>query len=168
AVLIARRIEAPVTSLRENAARIVAGSAPSFRAGSPEIQALVDALQSAAAIRKQGEEASQRLAAIVRSSFDAIISKTLDGTITSWNASAEQMFGYTANEMIGQSIRLLIPHDRQKEEDDIHSKLAANQRVEPFETLRLRKDGSVVPVSVTISPITDSQGRVTGASKVAR
>jgi PAS domain S-box-containing protein len=168
AVLMARRIEAPVTALREDAARIVAGSAPSFRAGLPEIQALVDALQSAATDRKRGEEASQRLAAIVRSSFDAIISKMLDGTITSWNAGAEKMFGYTANEMIGQSIRRLIPQDRQMEEDNILSKVAANQRVEPFETVRLRKDGSLIPVSVTISPVTDVQGRVTGASKVAR
>ena len=83
ALLIARRIEAPIAVLREGATRIVEGSAPSFRAGSPEIQALVDALQSAAADRKRGEEASQRLAAIVRSSFDAIIGKTLDGTVTS-------------------------------------------------------------------------------------
>ncbi len=168
ALVIARRIEAPIAVLREGAALIVEGSAPAIRAGSPEIQALVDALQSAAADRKRGEEAAQRLAAIVRSSFDAIISKTLDGTITSWNASAEKMFGYTANEMIGQSIRRLIPQDRQNEEDNIRLKLIANQRVEPFNTVRVRKDGSVFPVSVTISPVTDSQGRVTGASKVAR
>jgi PAS domain S-box-containing protein len=129
---------------------------------------LGDALHKAAAERKRGEEASQRLAAIVRSSSDAIISKTLEGIVTSWNASAERMFGYTADEMIGQSIRILIPPDRQQEEDEILLRLGANQRIEPFETVRLRKDGRTIPVSVTISPLTDAVGRAIGASKIAR
>ena len=123
---------------------------------------------AAAADRKRGEEAAQQLAAIVRSSFDAIVGKRLDGTVTSWNRSAEEMFGYTADEMMGQSIRRIIPPDKQQEEDDILQRLALNQRIEPFETMRVRKDGRQIPVSIAISPMTDALGRVIGASKIAR
>jgi PAS domain S-box-containing protein len=168
AFFLARRIERPLAQLTGNANRLLEGTAPGFRAGSPELQGLVDALQSASAFRRGEQDASQRLAAIVHSSFDAIISKTLDGTVTSWNASAQSMFGYTAEEMIGQSIRRLIPSDRQHEENAILRRLAANQRVEPFETVRLRKDGRALNVSLTISPITDGSGLVIGASKIAR
>jgi PAS domain S-box-containing protein len=108
------------------------------------------------------------LGAIVDSSDDVIISKTLDGIITSWNASAERLFGYTAEEAIGQSIMLLIPPDRRDEEVDIIDRLKRGERVEHFETVRQRKDGSLVDLSLTISPIKDSSGQVVGASKIAR
>jgi PAS domain S-box-containing protein len=168
AFLIARHIERPIAALRARAGSVLEGAPVTLPDGLPEVKALAEALQAAAADRKRGEEASQRLAAIVRSSFDAIISKRLDGIVTSWNASAEHMFGYAAPEMIGQSIRRLIPPDRQHEEDEILRKLAANQRVEPFETIRLRKDGRTLPVSLTISPLVDGRGEVMGASKVVR
>jgi PAS domain S-box-containing protein len=111
---------------------------------------------------------SELLAAIVASSDDVIVSKSLDGIITSWNHSAERIFGYTAKEAVGQSIMLIIPHDRRDEETEILARLRRGQRVEHFETVRVRKDGSPVNVSLTISPIKDSTGRVVGASKVAR
>ena len=109
------------------------------------------------------------LSAIVDSSDDAIISKDLDGVITSWNRSAERLFGYTAEEAIGQTVAaLLIPDDRQEEEPDILAKLRNGERVDHFETVRRRKDGSLIDISLTISPVKDHQGRIKGASKVAR
>lgn len=109
-----------------------------------------------------------RLAAIVESSDDAIVGKTLDGIITSWNRSAERIFGYSANEAVGQSITLIIPPERQDEETEILAKIRNGQRVEHFETVRLRKDGSRRDMSLTVSPIHDPDGKVVGASKVAR
>lgn len=108
------------------------------------------------------------LAAIVNSSDDAIVSKDFSGTVTSWNTGAEHIFGYTAAEMIGQSIRLLIPPDRQDEEDDILKRLRRGQRIDHYETVRRRKDGQLRDISLTISPIRDSAGRLIGASKIAR
>ena len=108
------------------------------------------------------------LAAIVASSDDAIISKNLDGIITSWNKSAERIFGYTPEEAIGQHITLVIPQERQSEESDILARLRRGERVDHFSTVRRRKDGSLLDVSLTISPVRDSSGRVIGASKVAR
>jgi PAS domain S-box-containing protein len=113
-------------------------------------------------------EAAARLAAIVTSSDDAIVSKNLDGIIQSWNASAERLFGYTAEEAIGRSIRLIVPPDRQGEEDEILSRIRRGERVDHLDTVRLRKDGTLIPISVTISPISDATGRVIGASKIAR
>jgi PAS domain S-box-containing protein len=118
--------------------------------------------------RKLIEEATALLAAIVASSDDAIVSKTLDGVITTWNKSAERVFGYTANEAIGQHIKLIIPPDRHAEEDDILARLRRGERIDHFQTVRRRKDGTLIDVSVTISPVCDSSGRVIGASKVAR
>jgi PAS domain S-box-containing protein len=118
--------------------------------------------------RGQAEEAAAHLAAIVTSADDAIVSKTLDGIITTWNASAERMFGYTAQEIIGQSILLLIPPDRHAEEDLILARLRAGERIEHFETVRVAKDGRPLDVSLTISPIRDSAGVIIGASKIAR
>ncbi len=106
--------------------------------------------------------------AIVQSSDDAIISKTLDGTVTSWNAGAQAICGYTAEEMIGQSMLLLFPMDRKDEERFILEMLLAGEKVDHFETVRQRKDGSLVHVSVTISPIRDARQRIVGASKIAR
>jgi len=106
--------------------------------------------------------------AIVNSTDDAIVGKTLEGTITSWNASAERIFGYRADEAIGQSMRLLIPPDRQNEEVGILARIAAGERVEHFETVRRRKDGQLIDVSVAISPIIDGRGQVIGASKIVR
>lgn len=112
--------------------------------------------------------ASALLAAIVSSSDDAIISKTLDGVITSWNASAERLFGYTADEAIGKSVTLIIPVERRDEENEILRRIRSGQRVEHFETIRVTKDGREVHVSLTVSPVHDRQGRVIGASNVSR
>jgi PAS domain S-box-containing protein len=114
------------------------------------------------------EELRQYLAAIVESSHDAILSKNLDGTITSWNRGAEQLFGYSAEEMIGKSVTLLIPADRQDEEPSILARLRRGERIDHYETVRRRKDGSLVDISLTVSPIRDANGRVVGASKIAR
>lgn len=114
------------------------------------------------------DETRERLAAIVDSSDDAIISKNLDGEITSWNPAAERLFGYPAGEIIGQNIRRLLPTDRQEEEDLIISRISRGERVEHFETIRMTKDARFIEVSVTISPIKDENGIVVGASKIAR
>lgn len=114
------------------------------------------------------ERASALLAAIVDSSDDAIVSKNLDGVITSWNRGAERIFGYTANEAVGRNISLIIPSDRLVEEADILGRLRRGERVDHFETIRRRKDGTMINVSVTISPVKDARGKVIGASKVAR
>jgi PAS domain S-box-containing protein len=118
--------------------------------------------------RKRAEELKAQLAAIVDSSDDAIIGKSLDGTIRSWNKGAERVFGYAAEEVIGKPISLLLPPGRQGEEPEIVQRLKKGERVDSFETLRRRKDGQDIHASVTISPIHDSRGNVIGASKVAR
>lgn len=117
---------------------------------------------------KRGEEMGARLGAIVESSHDAIVSKNLDGIITSWNRGAEQLFGYTAAEAIGQPILMLIPDDRTEEERSIIGRIRSGERVESYETVRRRKDGILVPVSLTVSPVRDRTGRIIGASKIAR
>jgi len=111
---------------------------------------------------------AQLLASIVESSNDAIIGKTLDGIIQSWNAAAEQLFGYTAEQALGQHISLVIPPERLAEEDQIIASLSAGKRIEHFETERVRSDGQRIIVSLTISPIKDESGNVVGASKIAR
>jgi PAS domain S-box-containing protein len=118
--------------------------------------------------RQRAERAAGWLSAIVESSDDAILSKDLNGIVTSWNKAAERMFGYTAPEIIGKSIRTLIPADRQAEEDVVLASIRRGQKVDHFETIRKRKDGSLVPISLTVSPIVDPHGRVIGASKIAR
>jgi PAS domain S-box-containing protein len=109
-----------------------------------------------------------RLAAIVESSDDAILSKTLDGTIQTWNSGAERLFGYAASEAVGHHITLIIPKDRYAEESEIIARIGAGERVDHFETIRIAKDGTQVDISLTVSPIRDASGRIVGASKVAR
>jgi len=118
--------------------------------------------------RKWAEQATRLLAAIVESSHDAIVSKSLNGVITSWNKGAERLFGYTAEEAVGQNITLIIPPERRDEERTIVEQLTRGERVDNFETVRMRKDGSLLDVSLTISPMKDASGRVVGASKLAR
>jgi PAS domain S-box-containing protein len=118
--------------------------------------------------RKRAEAERAYLAAIVESSDDAVVSKTLESTITSWNKAAERIFGYTAAEVIGRSIRIIIPPDRQDEEDMVLERLGRGERIDHYETVRRRKDGTLIDVSLTISPIKDGEGRIIGASKIAR
>lgn len=118
--------------------------------------------------RKHAERLAQRLGAIVESSTDAIISKTLDSIITSWNQGAETLFGYSAEEAIGKSITMLMQPEKHAEEREIMGRIGRGERVENHEAIRQRKDGSTVWVSLTVSPLKDGQGRVIGASKIAR
>jgi PAS domain S-box-containing protein len=118
--------------------------------------------------RKQAELATGLLAAIVDYSDDAIISKNLDGVITSWNKGAEHTFGYSADEAVGKHISLIIPADRRNDENDILQRLKSGERIDHFETVRQRKDGTLLDISVTISAVKDPAGRIIGASKVAR
>jgi PAS domain S-box-containing protein len=118
--------------------------------------------------RKRAEQATCLLAAIVESSHDAIVSKSLSGVITSWNEGAARLFGYAAEEAVGQNITLIIPPERRDEERTIIEQLTRGERVDHFETVRMRKDGSLLDVSLTISPMKDASGRVVGASKLGR
>jgi PAS domain S-box-containing protein len=118
--------------------------------------------------RRQSEMAQARLAAIVESADDAIVSKTLDSIITSWNKGAERIFGYTAEEAIGQSVTMLIPEDHIDEEPEILSRIRKGDRISHYETVRLRKDGTLIDISLTVSPIMAADGRIIGASKIAR
>ena len=117
---------------------------------------------------RRAEEIRQRYAAIVESSDDAIIAKTLNGVISAWNAAAERMFGYTEHEAIGQPITMIIPQDLYDEEHDILRRLRAGERVDHYETVRLTKTGERIDVSLTISPLRDPAGRIIGCSKIAR
>jgi PAS domain S-box-containing protein len=118
--------------------------------------------------RRRTEETRIRLAAIVESSDDAIISKDLDGIITSWNSGARRLFGYEADEIVGHSVMRLIPRELHSEEPMILARLRAGQRVDHYESKRRRKNGELIDVSLTISPIKDSNGKIVGASKIAR
>src|SRR6185503_206070 len=118
--------------------------------------------------RAEGEKAQRRLAAIIESSEDAIASKDLDGIITSWNKSAERLFGYKAEEIIGQPVTLIIPPELHGDEPKILGKIRAGERIEHFQTVRVRKDGQLINVSLTISPIKDDKGKIVGAAKIAR
>jgi PAS domain S-box-containing protein len=118
--------------------------------------------------RKRAEEVRERLAAVVESSDDAIIGKTLDGIITAWNHGAEKVFGYSTSEAVGKSMRMLLPPERADEEPDILARIAHGESVEHLETVRVRKDGTYIDVSATISPIRDGSGVIIGASKIAR
>ena len=148
--------EATVTSIAAHAA-IAIDNAHLLKAAEQELT-----------IRRATERAAQQLAAIVESSEDAILSMDLNGVITSWNAGAERLYGYTVEEAVGSPVTLLIPEDRLGEELEILAKVRAGQRVDHFETFRQRKDGGLIPISLRISPIRDNTGVVVGASKIAR
>jgi PAS domain S-box-containing protein len=129
---------------------------------------LLQTAQSETAQRHRAEEATQRLAAIVESSDDAILAKDLDGTIISWNRGAERLFGYTAAEVIGKPVTILIPLDRHDEEPSILARIRRGERIDHYETIRRRKDGSLVEISLTVSPVKNAEGKIVGASKIAR
>ncbi len=118
--------------------------------------------------RHSAQQAREHLAAIISSSEDAIVAKDLEGTITTWNNGAERLFGYEAPEIVGRAITTIIPSDRRDEESRIMERIRRGERVEPFDTIRRRKDGSLVDVSINISPVKDPWGRIVGASKIAR
>lgn len=127
-----------------------------------------DPTRLATTAARYGEHIAHHLSAIVESSDDAIVSKTLEGIVRTWNPGAERIFGFTASEMIGQSIRRIIPHDLQAEEDEVLRRISRGERVDHFETVRQRKDGSLVHISLTVSPVKNDAGAVVGASKIAR
>ncbi|MFY9837186.1 MAG: PAS domain S-box protein, partial [Xanthobacteraceae bacterium] len=126
------------------------------------------ALQQTADALRESEQRLQALASIVESSDDAIVSKNLDGIIQSWNKGAERVFGYTAEEAIGQSITIVIPQDRQDEERVILTRIRRGERLDHFETVRKHKHGNLIEVSLTISPVKNASGKIVGASKIAR
>ena len=147
-----RPIEDSIAPIRDGAGRLV-GSVVIFRDATPQ---------------RRAHAALQHLAAVIASSDDAIITKDLTGRITTWNDGAARIFGYTAEEAVGQYITMLIPKDRHGEEESILQRLRQGQRVLPFETVRIDKAGRLLDISVTSSPIHDPSGRVIGASKIAR
>jgi PAS domain S-box-containing protein len=118
--------------------------------------------------RKCAEQAAEQLASIVESSDDAIVSKDLNGTIESWNGGAERLFGYQASEVIGKSILIIVPPDRHDAELGILERIRRGERIEPYETVRMREDGSLLDISLTVSPLRDAGGRIIGASKIGR
>jgi PAS domain S-box-containing protein len=125
-------------------------------------------MNDAKAAERDAAELSNRLAAIVASSDDAIISKSLDGVIVTWNEGATRIFGWQPEEVIGRSITILIPADRLEEEPAILARIRAGQRVDHYQTVRVRKDGSFVDISLSISPVRNAAGEIVGASKIAR
>jgi two-component system sensor kinase FixL len=139
----------------------IRGAAPGGRVEARGI--LIDILR-----RKEHEESVGRLAAIVASSDDAIVGETLEGIITDWNHGAEKIFGFTAAEALGRSVNMLVPTDHAGEMEHILDRIREGERVEHFETRRKRKDGTIIDVSVTVSPVWDATGQLVGASKVAR
>ena len=118
--------------------------------------------------RRKAQIGLGQLASVVETSDDAIITKDLNGIITSWNKGAERVFGYEANEVVGKPVSLLIPPDRPDEEPSILERLRKGQRIEHYETVRLRKDGKFIDISLSVSPLADAAGRIIGASKIAR
>jgi PAS domain S-box-containing protein len=128
----------------------------------------LDKLLTEVEARRNGDLARSRLAAIVESSDDAIVTKDLNGLITSWNAGAERLFGYRAAEVIGKPVNVLIPSEREDEEPSILQRIRSGQRIQSYETVRQRKDGSQVAISLTVSPVRNATGKIIGASKVAR
>src|SRR5262245_27833888 len=137
--------------------------AASSGAGASAVNGHIDISES-----KRAAEDAQYLAAIIESSGDAIISKNLDGIITSWNRGARVLFGYSPEEVIGKPVSILIPPERADEEPGILARLRRGERIDHYETVRRRKDGTLIDISLTVSPIRNSEGKVVGASKIAR
>jgi PAS domain S-box-containing protein len=135
---------------------------------SPVLNAAVDLLLVEINLRRDAQLGLGQLASVVETSEDAIITKDLNGIITSWNKGAQRIFGYEADEMIGKPISLLIPPDRPDEEPSILARLRKGQRIEPYETVRRRKTGELIDISLSVSPLADPTGKVVGASKIAR
>src|SRR5205085_5983461 len=141
----------------------------SMSIGSPPEDSSSNRITKDSATELQSDElARYRLAAIIESADDAIISKTLDSIITSWNKGAERIFGYTAEEVIGKPVTILIPANHPDEEPAILARLRAGERIEHYETVRVRKDGTLINISLTVSPIRGPDGKIIGASKIAR
>ena len=141
----------------------------SMSIGSPPEDSSSNRITNDAPIELQSDEMARYwLAAIIESAEDAIISKTLDSIITSWNKGAERIFGYTAEEVIGKPVTILIPADHPDEEPAILARLRAGERIEHYETVRVRKDGTLINISLTVSPIRGPDGKIIGASKIAR
>jgi PAS domain S-box-containing protein len=132
------------------------------------LNAAVDLLLVEINLRRESRLALGQLASLVETSEDAIITKDLNGIVTSWNKGAERIFGYEANEMIGKPISLLIPPDRLDEEPSILARLRNGQRIEHYETVRRRKTGELIDISLSVSPLADATGKIVGASKIAR
>jgi PAS domain S-box-containing protein len=197
AVTAGRSVSRPVEALRVAAQAVGRGERPPEpHTALPEIREVADALLAAYSAREkqletehvaraeadaatqikgkllevqEREEAgARRLAAIVDSSDDAIVSKTVEGVITSWNRGAERMFGWTAAEAIGHHINLIIPEDRRGEEDDVLARIRRGETIDHYETVRVAKDRRLLNISITVSPLKDSTGRIIGASKIAR
>jgi two-component system CheB/CheR fusion protein len=162
--LLGQRIEVPAV-LRDGSRILAELAITPYRVGEEIL--FTGSLRDITA-RRAAEEAGQRLAAIVEWSTDAIISTTLDGKITSWNDGARQLFGYTAEEAIGHSVYMLLPPDEQLRDREFMARIRNGERVAAFEALRHRKDGTTVPVSLTLSPIRDLKGDVIGASRILR
>ncbi|HEV2453611.1 MAG TPA: PAS domain-containing sensor histidine kinase [Verrucomicrobiae bacterium] len=149
--------------------RIAASLGPKRRPGRLEgLQRKAKSLEKELHRRKKAELAAKRLAAIVESSDDGIIFKDLNGIIQTWNKGAERLFGYTAREAVGKPITILIPEDYQAEEASILARIRKGERVHPFETIRRRKDGQLITISLAVSPVRDDEGKIVGASKIAR
>ena len=160
---------APIGYGCELGALVAASDLPGFPTAEDRLLLGVAANQAGLVLQRlQVEEAQSSLAAIVESSEDAIVSKTLAGVITSWNAGAERLFGYTPAEAVGQSITLIVPPDRRHEEDMILERLRRGERIDHYETVRIAKDQRLIDVSLTVSPVRDGAGRIIGASKIAR
>ena len=145
-------------------ARLEATALQDGESGEPVCRVVVSDITD----RKRAEEASRRLASIVESSSDAIISKTLDGIILSWNSAAERIYGYTAEEVVGRSVSILVPSDRADALPQVFERLRRGERIAHYETVRVRKGGEQIPVALTVSALVDAQGRIAGASTIAR
>lgn len=139
-----------------------------IRAGAMKPMPTIGLADKKPAAERGQELAAQRLAAIVKSSDDAILSKDLNGIITSWNRGAERIFGYIEEETLGKPVTMLMPPERHNEEPTILARIRRGERVDHYETVRQRKDGSLIDISLTVSPIKDANGQVVGASKIAR
>src|SRR5438093_450138 len=164
-----------ISSLSSPATDVIARAAGPLIEGDYFFRELINALPAAVyttdpygRITYYNEEAPQRRASIVDSSDDANVSKDLDGIITSWNKGAERICGYMAEEIIGKSIKVLIPSEYHAEEDTILERIRRGQRIDHYETIRQRKHGSLINISLTVSPVRNLQGKIIGASKIAR